>query len=370
MADTTQQPPANTQQAQDPEHASTEHPTREQHKHHEHIELTPTRKKFIRSIALTLGLSVILVGMLLLFIMPSLKSGPHDLEVGIVGSEQTITDIDEALKAQDPEAFDLREYPSAESLNTAIETREITGGFDLSQPDTLRIAVASAGSTAVSGTLTQTGQAIGKQMSLEPQVDDIVALPEADPSGTGIGGLAFPLVFGGIVPAVAFRSLLAGHRSWILGGIVLFSLVGGFIVALVLQELFGSIEGVLWPVTGAMALGIAALALPLSGLAECFGNKGFTVAAMTMMFVGNPFAGIATSAVWLPTAVATLGQLLPPGATGTLVRAVAYFDGHGGTHGLWTLIAWVAFGLILWGLAPLLSLRSEKRTAESTGVTD
>lgn len=254
--------------------------------------------------------------MLLLFIMPSLKSGPHHLEVGIVGSEQTITDIDKALKAQDPEAFDLREYPSAESLNNAIETREITAGFDLSQPDTLRIAVASAGSTAVSGTLTQTGQAIGKQMSLEPKVDDIVALPEADPTGTGIGGLAFPLVFGGIVPAVAFRSLLTGHRSWILGGIVLFSLVGGFIVALVLQELFGSIEGVLWPVTGAMALGIAALALPLSGLAECFGNKGFTVAAMTMMFVGNPFAGIATSAVWLPTAVATLGQLLPPRSDG------------------------------------------------------
>ena len=296
MADTTQQPPASTQQAQAPEHASTEHPTTEQHKHHEHIELTPTRKKFIRSIALTLGLSVILVGMLLLFIMPSLKSGPHHLEVGIVGSEQTITGIDKALKAQDPEAFDLREYPSAESLNNAIETREITGGFDLSQPNSLRIAVASAGSTAVSGTLTQTGQAIGKQMSLEPKVDDIVALPEADPTGTGI----------------------------------------------------------------------AALALPLSGLAECFGNKGFTVAAMTMMFVGNPFAGIATSAVWLPTTVATLGQLLPPGATGTLVRAVAYFDGHGGTHGLWTLIAWVAFGLILWGLAPLLSLRSEKRTAEST----
>ncbi|QFQ01872.1 ABC-2 family transporter protein [Corynebacterium urogenitale] len=293
MADTTQQPPASTQQAQAPEHASTEHPTTEQHKHHEHIELTPTRKKFIRSIALTLGLSVILVGMLLLFIMPSLKSGPHHLEVGIVGSEQTITDIDKALKAQDTEAFDLREYPSAESLNTAIETREITGGFDLSQPDTLRIAVASAGSTAVSGTLTQTGQAIGKQMSLEPKVDDIVALPEADPTGTGIGGLA-----------------------------------------------------------------------------ECFGNKGFTVAAMTMMFVGNPFAGIATSAVWLPTAVAALGQLLPPGATGTLVRAVAYFDGHGGTHGFWTLIGWIAFGLILWGLAPLLSLRSEKRTAKSAGAAD
>lgn len=329
--------------------------------HHEHIELTPTRKKFIRALALTLGLSAILVGMLMLFIMPSLKSGPHHLEVGVVGDEQITRSIDQALNAEDPEAFDVRTFSSADQLNEAIKTRDIAGGYDFSEPKQMRIAVTSAGSTAVSGTLTQAGQAIGKEMQLEPKLDDVIALPKADPTGTGIGGLAFPLVFGGIVPAVAFRSLLAGHRSWILGGIVIFSLVGGFIVSLVLQEVFGSTEGVLWPVTGAMALGIAALALPLSGLAEAFGNKGFTLAAMTMMFVGNPFAGIATSSVWLPGPVATLGQLLPPGATGTLVRAVAYFDGHGGSHGLWTLIIWAAFGLILWAVAPVLSSRSQKK---------
>lgn len=345
---------------------SQDQPARTEHHSHEHIELTPTRKKFIRSLALTLGLSAILVGMLLLFIMPSLKSGPHHLQIGVVANEKVASNVGTALNAEDPEAFDVRTFTSSSELDAAIKTREITGGFDFSQPREMRIAVASAGSTAVSGTLTQAGQAIGKEMKVEPRVDDVVALPEADPTGTGIGGLAFPLVFGGIVPAVAFRSLLAGHRSWILGGIVLFSLVGGFIVSLVLQQLFGSTEGVLWPVTGAMALGIAALALPLSGLAECFGNKGFTLAAMTMMFVGNPFAGIATSSVWLPGPVATLGQLLPPGATGTLVRAVAYFEGHGGAHGLWTLIGWVTFGIILWGLAPLLSSRSEKKRASQT----
>lgn len=330
--------------------------------------LTPVRKKFIRALALTLGLSAILVGMLMLFIMPSLKSGPHQLPVGVVGDAQITHSISKALNAKDAEAFDVRTFRSADELNAAIKSRDVTGGFDFSTPQHVRIAVASAGSTAVSGTLTQAGQAIGKEMNLEPQVDDVVALPQADPTGTGIGGLAFPLVFGGIVPAVAFRSLLAGHRSWILGGIVLFSIVGGFIVALILQEVFGSTDGVLWPVTAAMALGIAALALPLSGLAECFGNAGFTLAAMTMMFVGNPFAGIATSAVWLPGPVATLGQLLPPGATGTLVRAVAYFDGHGGGQALWTLVAWAIFGLVLWGLAPLVSSRSQKKRQEASAT--
>lgn len=322
---------------------------------------TTTKQKLIKAIALVLGLSIILVGMLLLFIMPSLKSGPHHLAVGIVGDANAVTSVHDALNAKDPEAFDLHEFPSGAELDQAIKERTITGGFDLSTNGTVRTAIASAGSTAVSGTLSQTGAMIAQSIQAEPMVDDIVALPAADPTGTGIGGLAFPLVFGGIVPAVAFRALLSGHRLWILGGILIFSAAGGFIVSLVLQELFGSTEGVLWPVAGAMTLGIAALALPLSGLAEVFGNKGFTLAAMTMMFVGNPFAGIATSSVWLPTAVATLGQLLPPGATGTLVRAVAYFDGHGGSGAFWTLIIWVALGLALWAVAPLMETKRERR---------
>lgn len=93
-----------------------------------------------------------------------------------------------------------------------------------------------------------------------------------------------------------------------------------------LQDLFGSTSGVLWPVTAAMALRIASLANFLWGLADVFGNKGFTLAAMVMLFVGNPFAGIATSSAWLPGVV---GQLLPLGSTGALVRAMAYFNGLG-----------------------------------------
>ncbi|QCB27347.1 ABC transporter permease [Corynebacterium endometrii] len=325
-------------------------------------EFTPKKKKLVRLLALNIGLGAILVGMLLLFIMPSLKSGPHELPVGVVGQD-AVARTEAVLNASDPEGYVVTGYDSAAALDEAIHTREVMGGFDYSRAGELRVAVASAGSTAVSGTLTQMGQEVAAQAQLEPVVDDVVALPAADKTGTGIGGLAFPLVFGGIVPVVAFRALLAGHRSWILGGIVIFSLVGGFIVSLVLQELFGSTEGVLWPVAGAMALGIAALAVPLSGLYEAFGSKGFTIAAASMMFVGNPFAGIATSSVWLPGAVAAVGQLLPPGAAGSLVRAVAYFDGNGGGQGFWTLSAWVALGIVLWGIAPLLQTRSDKRAA-------
>lgn len=323
------------------------------------------RARAVRWAGLTVGLAVILVGLLMLFIMPSLKSGPRDLPLGVVADEATTAGLTSSLEEQAPGAYELQPMPSGQALDEAIRERTVLGGFDLSTPGQVRVAVASAGSTAISGTVTATGTQLGKALQREPVIDDVVALPDGDPIGAGIGGLAFPLVFGGIVPAVAFRALLAGHRNVILAGLIGFSLVGGFVVAAVLRYAFGSIEHSLWPVAGAVALGIAALAVPLAALNDAFGPRGFTIAAMVMMFIGNPFAGIATSAVWLPAGVAAVGQLLPPGAAGTLVRSVAYFDGAGGRAPALTLTVWVLAGLVLYVVAP--RLRSEKVPAAAEG---
>lgn len=309
---------------------------------------------------LTLGLALILVALLMLFILPSLNSGPHDLTLGVVGEAEVVAGVDHALQEGSPGAFDIKRLGSTNELREAISNREVVGGFDLTGK-TVDVFVASADSTAVSGTIDAAGTAIADSSGSETTVTDVVPLPAEDPTGVGIGGLAFPLVFGGIVPAVAFRSLLPGRRGWILAGLLGFSLVGGLTVAVVLRFVFGSIEGSVLPVAAAVGLGIAALALPLAGLDECFGGKGFTVAAMTMMFVGNPFAGIATGAQWLPAGVALIGQSLPPGAAGTLVRAVAYFDGAGGASAALTLLLWVLLGLGLWFAGPRLRPRSGGR---------
>ncbi|WP_298040350.1 hypothetical protein [uncultured Microbacterium sp.] len=310
---------------------------------------------------LIIGLSAILIGLLSLFILPSLHSGARDVALGIVAEQQTTDTIEQTLTAEAPDAFDLASYGSADDLARAIEEREVSGGFVIDASG-MQVLTASAGSTAVSATISATGTAIAANLGVEAQVTDVVPLPDADPSGVGIGGLAFPLVFGGIVPAVAFRSLLPGRRAWILSGLLGFSAVGGLIVAGVLAFIFGSIAtSAIVPVAGGVALGIAALALPLAGLFECFGGKGFTIAAMLMMFVGNPFAGISTGAQWLPAGVGLIGQLLPPGAAGTLVRSLAYFGGAGGGAAALTLSIWVIAGLALWFAGP--AIRRAKATA-------
>src|SRR5690606_24836282 len=112
------------------------------------------------------------------------------------------------------------------------------------------------------------------------------------------------------------------------------------------------IVGVFWPVAAAMTLGVAAMALPLAGLQQVFGGKGFTIGAMAMMFLGNPLAGFGTTGAWLPSGLGLFGQLLPPGATGTLVRSAAYFGWSGASGAAMTLLAWIAAGVALtaWGI--------------------
>lgn len=300
---------------------------------------------------LTAGLGAILVVLLALFILPSLKSGPHDLPLGLVGTPTAISTVEADLDRLMPGAWIPRSFASAEELRTAIAAREVVGGLVVSDTG-LETLVTSAGSTAISGTLTGTAGQLAASSGLPLTVTDVVPLPPADPSGIGIGGLTFPLVFGGIVPVVAFRSAFPNSNGWRMGGIVLTAVASGLIVATVLQFWFGSIVNTFWPVAGAMALGVAAMALPLAGLQQVFGAKGFTIGAMVMMFLGNPLAGIATTGAWLPNGLGLFGQLLPPGATGTLVRSAAYFDFAGSSEATLTLVAWVVIGLALtaWGI--------------------
>ena len=316
------------------------------------------RHPVVPLVGLTVGLGAILVALLALFILPSLRSGPHDLPLGLVGDPAVVAGTEDTLAATAPDAWAPRHLASEADLRAAVEQREVVGGLVLSE-NGVHAVVASAGSTAISGTVTATASSLAAASGLPVTVADVVPLPASDPTGVGIGGLAFPLVFGGIVPAVAFATAFPRRNRWRLTGILSFSVVGGSVVAAVLQFWFGSVTGAFLPVAAAMSFGIAALALPLAGLQKLFGGKGFTIGAMTMMFLGNPLAGIATTGAWLPQGLGAFGQLLPPGATGALVRSAAYFGGAGALTPALTLAVWVAAGAVLTSLG----IRRERRTA-------
>ncbi|MEV0297498.1 hypothetical protein [Nocardia sp. NPDC050710] len=75
-------------------------------------------------------------------------------------------------------------------------------------------------------------------------------------------------------------------------------------------------------------------------------NTGYEP-AVTMMLIGNPLSGTATAPEMLPGWSGTLGQLLPPGAGGRLLRSTAFFDGRVATHAVTVLVCWLSLGVAL-----------------------
>jgi hypothetical protein len=72
-----------------------------------------------------------------------------------------------------------------------------------------------------------------------------------------------------------------------------------------------------------------------------------------MMLLGNPLSGMTSAPEMLPNGWSTLGQLLPPGAAGTALRSVSFFDGAGAARPLVVLACWLVGGLALCALGSL-----------------
>ncbi|MFE5643563.1 ABC transporter permease [Rhodococcus sp. NPDC056516] len=301
------------------------------------------RKKLV---AVVLGLSAVIGLMLLAFVLPSVNSGPHELKLGIAGPAQATTQISASLEASKPGAFATQDFADADALRDAIRNRDVVGGIvvDATGPHVL---IATAGGTPIAQTLTGVASGLSDASGTEVPVEDVVPLTADDPTGAGLTALALPLVFGGIMPAVVLVQLFPRSIAKRVLGAVGVAVVAGFALTGILQFGTNSLDGNYLLTALALTMGISAISLPILGLESLLGMKGFALGAVTMMFVGNPLSGMATTAAWLPAGWGALGQLLPPGAAGASVRSMAFFDGHGAAAPLLVLVCWIAVGIAL-----------------------
>jgi hypothetical protein len=106
----------------------------------------------------------------------------------------------------------------------------------------------------------------------------------------------------------------------------------------------GLLPGPYLALAGVAALIILAMALPAAGLVRLLGPGGLGLAAVTFLFIGNPGSGNGSAPELLPGFWRAVGPLLPPGAGGTALRNVAYFDGAALGRPLVVLVGFVAVG--------------------------
>ncbi|NEK58754.1 hypothetical protein GCU56_12835 [Geodermatophilus sabuli] len=290
--------------------------------------------------------AVVLTVLLTAFAWPAVRSQPRDLPVAVAGPPAATAALTESLEVGRAGALDVRAVPDEAAAVDAIHSREVYGAVVVAPGAPPRVLVASAASPVVAQALQQVAAGLGAAAGADVPVEDVVPAPASDPRGAGLAAGALPLAVGGILTAALTSRLLPRLRQRVLAAAGM-AVAGGMVTATVLGTWLGSLSGGWWAVSGVVALGIAATALVLLGLEALAGPAGLGVGAATVVLLGNPLSGIATAPELLPAGWGTLGQLLPPGATGSLLRSVSWFDGAGAGRPVLVLTCWVAAGALL-----------------------
>ena len=261
------------------------------------------------------------------FTWPSASLEPRDVPVGVVAGAPSPP----ALASGG--AFDVHRYDDEAQAREAITEREIYGAVS---GDTLLVATGASPAVA----------ALLRDASPGARVVDLAPGTENDPRAATLASLALPLTLIGIVTAI-LAVLTARTTSERLLTIAGGAIATGVLGALFTQTWLDAVPGSWLGIAGSVALAVAAIGAAVTGLAALLGRAGIGIGAATMMLVANPWSGVANAPELLPEPAGAIGQLLPTGAAGTLLRDVAYFDGAAAAGPFGVLAIWLVAGLLL-----------------------
>jgi hypothetical protein len=110
------------------------------------------------------------------------------------------------------------------------------------------------------------------------------------------------------------------------------------------------------------------MALPTAAFHRLLGPAGVAVGAVLFLITGNPASGNATAPELLPGFWRWISQLMPPGAGGTGLRNVAYFDGNATIRPVLVLVSYAVVGAALVSAADAIRRRRARSADEATAA--
>lgn len=275
------------------------------------------------------------------FAWPNARIAPRDVPVGIAGPAAAAAPLQHQLQQRDG-AFDVHRYDDESAARTAILDREVYGAVVVT-PQGPKLLTATAASPVVAQLL---HDAVSHQVprATELRTDDVVAAPAADPRGSVLGASALPLALAGVATGALVTLLgLRGLRA--VTALIIAAAQVGVVVAAIAHSWLGVLTGDWWAEAAALGFAVLAAGAAVAGLAALLGQAGIGIGTLLVVLLGNPWSGVTSAPELLPEPVGLIGQWLAPGAGGTLIRSVAFFDGSGATQALAVLTAWVLLGL-------------------------
>ena len=307
----------------------------------------------------------VLVGLALAaFAWPAARLAPRDVPVGVVAPAAAGAAIEQRLAGDD--AVEVHRFADRAAAEAAIADRDVYGAIVMA-PEGTTVLTASAASPLVAQLLQQAATTGAPAAATSPptggpspgvvpaaplRVVDVVPADPDDPRGAALAASVLPLVLAGMA---------SGLLVWLAGGswparwaaLVTASALAGLVAAGIAQGWLGVIGGS-WAVNaGVFGLTVLAVGAAVAGLAAVAGRAGAALGALLMVLVGNPLSGVSSAPELLPAPAGAIGQLLPPGAGGTLLRSTAFFDGAAAAAALAVLAAWVLLGPVLSWVAAL-----------------
>lgn len=272
-----------------------------------------------------------------LYAAPAGHLEPRDLPVAVAGPPQ----VAEQLAAAHPGAFKITAVPDAAAADAAVRDRAVYGAILVTAAGA-EVHVATAAGPVVAQLLSQAAAGMGPDVP----VRDVVPIDPDDPRGAGFGAGFLPLAITSLLAGVLVF-FLVGRRGARLVALLAYAGLAGLAGSVVLIYWLGILPGDYLAVAGVLALVTLAVAATITGLGAVLDRGGLALGAVAVFLVGNALSGIAAAPELLPQPWGAVGQWLPVGAGGTLLRSVAYFGGNGAGAAVPVLSAYAIGGLVL-----------------------
>lgn len=304
---------------------------------------TRTRSPLLLAVlaaVLVVGVQALLVP---LFAAPAANLAPRDLPVAVAGPAPVTAELAGRLATARPGAFEVTTLPDAAAADRALRDREVYAAF-VAGPDGVALHTAPAASPTVAALLTEAAGQLSAGRPV-PVVEVVPADPD-DPRGAGFAAGFLPLALTSMLAGVLLALLVTG-RAARLAGLAAYAVLAGGVGVAVLHGWLGLLGGGWLAEAAAIGLFGLATAATVTGLGALLGRAGIGLGALLIFLVGNPLSAVGAAPELLPQPWGAVGQWLPVGAGGTLLRSAAFFDGAGAGTPLAVLAGYAAVGLAL-----------------------
>jgi hypothetical protein len=302
-----------------------------------------------------IGGALIVALVVLAFVWPTTTASAKNLPVAITGPAAQVTAVEDGIAAASEDLIDFETVDDRAAAVSAIEQHEVYGAVVLGEtPEVLVASASNASATAIlrnvavqlqAQAASQVAAAGGDASQVTVEVTDVVPLSDRDPNGSGLIAASFPLVLGGMLGGILISLLVVGVARR-LTALAVYAVVAGTLVAVIMQGLFGVLQGSFLLNAVALALSMLATSSLIVGFTALIGPRGIAIGAVISMLLGNPISGATVPWQFIAEPWGAIGQYFVPGAASALVRELSYFPAADSTMQWLVLSAWTVAGIL------------------------